>query len=275
MTARAILFDLGETLWHFPVPLPPDAYHRHAAAQIGPLLADWGVAADCGALSRRLLAEVQRVWMGAKGRSLLSPSFEEIVDGVCAELGLRLEGEQCAQLWGAWQVDRARLGRQLYPDALTTLAWARSSGYRVGLVTNGWSGRAALLNELAGCTLASAFDVIAVSADVGWLKPHPEIFYAALDALGAEAEETVMVGNRLDADIAGAKLLGMRAVWKRNGRRDQRDAAALAPDAMIDDLWELRRLPFLAKDGDALSRLTPPAPRDDGERDWRTSRALS
>lgn len=272
MGVRVIFFDLGQTLWHFPVPAPPDAYHRQAAAQIGPLLAGWGLAADGGELSRQLLAAAQRAWAGAKARSLLSPSFEEIVERVGEALGLRLEWEQCAQLWYAWQVDRARLGRQLYPDALTTLAWARASGYRLGLVTNGWSGREALLAELAGCTLGRAFDVVIASAEVGWLKPHPEIYYAALDALGAEAAEAVMVGNRLDADIAGAKRLGMRAVWKRNGRRDPGDMPMIAPDAMIDDLWELRRLPFLAREDDALSRLTAPAPREDGERDWRTWR---
>ena len=63
--------------------------------------------------------------------------------------------------------------------------------------------------------LADAIDAVASSHSVGWRKPHPAIFQRALDLTGARAEETVMVGDRLDADVAGAQALGMRAVLRR------------------------------------------------------------
>ena len=256
MTVRAILFDLDNTLWHFPVSVQDDVLHARCAEQVGPLLDDWGLDCDAVDLSRRLLRAVERARREAVAGSLLSPDWGEAVDGILREGGMSLEPEQIDALWSAWQPDGARLGRQLYPDTVTTLAWATSAGYRLGLISNRWSGAALLRRELDACNLGRVFDCLAVSSDIGWLKPHPEIYYAALRALGAEPGETVMVGDSLRTDIAGAKLLGMRAVWKRNGRREQpATGPAIPPDATIDDLWELRRLPFLMRDGDSVASI--------------------
>jgi HAD superfamily hydrolase (TIGR01549 family) len=255
MTVSAVLFDLGDTLWHFPVQITGDLLHSRCAEQIGPLLAAWGVEADATDLSSRLLDAVEAETAAAAAGSLLSPDFAEVVDRVVRERGLSLGPAQLEQLWSAWHVDGARMGRQLYPDTVTTLEWARREGYLIGLITNGWYGCDVLQRELDRCHLGRAFDCITVSCDAGWLKPHPEIFYTALRGLGVEPPETVMVGDSPRTDIAGAKLLGMRAVLKRNGRRQPRDTeAAIPPDAMIDDLWELRRLPFLARGDDTVAR---------------------
>src|SRR5262245_42293810 len=249
MAIRALLFDLDDTLWYFPVAVTEDTLHHRCAEQIAPLLTRWGVQADAEALSRAIRAEAESISRAAAASSLLSPDFLEAVDRAAQQAGLTQEPEQVEELWAAWHVDGARLGRQLYPDTLTTLAWARGAGYRLGLVSNRWWGRALLEPELTTAGLDGLFDAITVSCDVGWLKPHSEMFYAALRALGCAPEEAVAVGDSLRADVAGAKLLGMGAVLKRNGRRDQQAVeSGIEPDAVIDDLWELRRIPWLARE---------------------------
>jgi HAD superfamily hydrolase (TIGR01549 family) len=264
MTVRAILLDLDNTIWHFPVQVPDDVLHARCAEQIAPLFAAWGVNYDCVDLSRRLLSAVERARREAVAGSLLSPDWGEALDGVLRDAAIGLDPEQMDALWSAWQVDGARLGRQLYPDTVSTLEWAKREGYRLGLISNRWSSAALLRHELDRSNLGRAFDCLTVSSDVGWLKPHPEIFYAALRGLGTEAGETVMVGDSLRTDIVGAKMLGMRAVWKRNGRRNHpATAAEIPPDAMIDDLWELRRVPFLVRDGDAVAESVRLLKRDE------------
>ncbi|MGE3597935.1 MAG: HAD family hydrolase [Dehalococcoidia bacterium] len=244
---RALLFDLGDTLWHFPVTMPDDALHARCAAQIEPLLEGWGWTDDPRALSRQILGGVEQARREAEAGSLISPDYRDVLDGVVRAAGLHLDGDQLDALWEAWRVDGALLGRQLYPDTVATLRWASEAGYRLGLVSNRWYGSDRLQGELQTCGLGTIFHSVTVSSDAGWLKPHPEIFYAALGALGADVAETVMVGDSVRDDIAGAKRLGMRAIWKRNGRRHQSQPDPLIPpDAMIDDLWELRRLPLLA-----------------------------
>lgn len=50
------------------------------------------------------------------------------------------------------------------------------------------------------------------SMDIGHAKPHPEMFRAALTALGVAPEEALHVGDIERTDIAGALGVGMRAV---------------------------------------------------------------
>lgn len=72
-------------------------------------------------------------------------------------------------------------------------------------------------------------------------KPSPAYFEAALEALGATAEETTMVGDDVDADIVPAKRLGLQAVLVRTGkfRADTLAAADLQPDMVLDSVADL------------------------------------
>jgi HAD superfamily hydrolase (TIGR01458 family) len=75
-------------------------------------------------------------------------------------------------------------------------------------------------------------------------KPSAAYFEAALAELGAGAGETTMVGDDVEADIGGAKALGMRAVLVRTGKfREQTLASAdPQPDEVIDSLADLPTL---------------------------------
>lgn len=48
-------------------------------------------------------------------------------------------------------------------------------------------------------------------------KPHPPMFEIALEQLGTDAAATLMIGDRLDTDIAGAKALGLPTVLLLTG----------------------------------------------------------
>jgi putative hydrolase of the HAD superfamily len=60
--------------------------------------------------------------------------------------------------------------------------------------------------------LRDLFGVVADSGALGVTKPAPEIFLHAARALGARAEDCVMVGDSIPRDIAGAAAAGMRKV---------------------------------------------------------------
>jgi len=57
------------------------------------------------------------------------------------------------------------------------------------------------------------FSAVAVSSELGWLKPHPELYRTALDCIGVDAAEALFVGDDLDNDVRGPKALGLRAAW--------------------------------------------------------------
>jgi len=85
--------------------------------------------------------------------------------------------------------------------------------------------------------LAKFFDVVIVSAAINKRKPSPEIFQAALDKLGVGAAEAVFVGDTVDADIKGAKSIGMKTIFIE--RRPQKEVEQFCPDQTIKSLSEL------------------------------------
>ena len=90
------------------------------------------------------------------------------------------------------------------------------------------------------------------------MKPHPSIFEAALRKAGVTPDESVMVGDSLAHDIAGARRIGMRGVLVARSR---------VPDALPDDVFVIRtprELPPLL----GISGVV----RDAGLKTWPTDR---
>jgi haloacid dehalogenase superfamily, subfamily IA, variant 3 with third motif having DD or ED/haloacid dehalogenase superfamily, subfamily IA, variant 1 with third motif having Dx(3-4)D or Dx(3-4)E len=94
------------------------------------------------------------------------------------------------------------------PEMLTRL---KSAGLKLGLISNATSGRL-IRRTLAKTGLTSYFDQVVVSADLGICKPNPLLFHHIIQALQADPASVIMVGDRLDADIAGARAVGIRSV---------------------------------------------------------------
>jgi putative hydrolase of the HAD superfamily len=85
--------------------------------------------------------------------------------------------------------------------------------------------------------LAPYFDHIMVSGGFGEGKPSPAIFRHCMDLLGIEANEGIMVGDKLTTDIKGALSVGMKAVWIN--RRELKRSDEIIPDYEIEELNEL------------------------------------
>jgi len=79
------------------------------------------------------------------------------------------------------------------------------------------------------------FCAVVVSSELGWLKPHPELYRTALTRIGARAEETVFVGDNLDNDIRAPKALGLRTAWLTTEPSKQPPEA----DITLSDLRQL------------------------------------
>jgi putative hydrolase of the HAD superfamily len=117
--------------------------------------------------------------------------------------------------------------RQPVSGAAALLAEVRTRA-RVAIVSNN------LLEEqqqkLRHCALDRYVDALIVSEEVGVSKPEPGIFRAALDALGCDAGDAVMLGDSWAADVVGALGAGIRAVWFNPKGKPAPDAAAGVPE---------------------------------------------
>ncbi len=97
------------------------------------------------------------------------------------------------------------------------------------------------LDILERAGVADLFQTVVVSDEVGWRKPHPEIFSRALARLGVAPADALFVGDRADIDVVGAQRMGMPSVWVNRGGQAL-PAGIPPPDYEVRDLAELARI---------------------------------
>lgn len=245
MTIRAVLFDLGDTLWHFPQLPPFEVIRNETVRRINELLRSWGIEpeGDLIFLGRDIRFALERADREAYQGDCVSPHLPTLAKEVAASKGLRLSDEQAVELWHTWNLGGVFLGRTVFEDAPAALDWLRERGYRLGAVTNRHLGGPMFREEMRRHGLLDYFQALSVSCEVGYMKPHPRIFQHALEALAVPPAEAAMVGDSLRADIGGAQALGLTTVWRRRAGRAG-DADGIVPDFAVDALWELTSLPI-------------------------------
>ena len=125
----------------------------------------------------------------------------------------------------------------LYEDVPAGLKALSERNIRIGLISNS---HRCLESFQSHFELEGLIDVAISSSQHGYMKPHPSIFLAALKLAGADASESVMVGDSLSQDIEGARRVGMRGVLVR---RSEAISAAETTDVPV--IRSLRELPEL------------------------------
>jgi putative hydrolase of the HAD superfamily len=235
---RAVLFDWGDTLFHF-------AYDE--------TLLESGWEAGLATLDRDGLPSPDET--AARFREQYVPllfvpgSVDEIeYPGMIRELleGFGIEVDDAAldrflaAEHAAWEP-----ARQLGAHTHALLDSLRDRGLATGLVSNAFDPGWLLHEDLARMGLEDRLDVAVFSSEIGKRKPHPAIFQAVLERLGVAPEEALFVGDRRYEDIRGAKELGMATVLALWFRADD-DERGLEPDfeafTPMDVLNAVRRL---------------------------------
>jgi len=252
----AVLFDLGDTLWHFPSMPPVEVIRNETVRRIKELLEGWGEEVTEGRyfLGRDIRMAVEEETSRAFHGDGVDPGYPGLCRRVAAQHGLTLTPEQGEELWETWNLGGQFLGRTLFPGVLDTLRWLRDRGFRLGSVTNRGYGGPRFKQEMRDLGLTDLFEVVAVSCDVGYMKPHPRIFEHALDAMRLDPRQVAMVGDNIRADVEGPKALGMTAIWCRPPLDEPVEASAdppevvggARPDYTIDSVSEIPGLPLFA-----------------------------
>lgn len=97
-------------------------------------------------------------------------------------------------------------------DAHDALLGLRELGVRRGICSNAPFPAEMMHRQLQTNGVTDLVDAVVFSSEVGRRKPAPEVYRAALDAIGTAAERTLFVGDRVREDYEGPRALGMRAV---------------------------------------------------------------
>ena len=251
--ARAIVFDLGGTLWYHPPRVFDDQERvRGASARRTRSLLAPHTVGDDGALAIQ-----NELWDEYVNRIEDDPGVEPdgaaILEDVLLAKGLPADRGYAEQVWEQSFLGTEFFGAQLFSDAVPALEWARDRGLRQAILSNRPFGGDLLHADLEALGIAGFFDVVVASADLGLRKPRPEPFLRVLAELGVVPDEALMVGDVLEADVAGGHEAGMVTVWlNRSGRALKGwDAhyprTGVMPDYTIESLGDLKGLPPLRK----------------------------
>jgi putative hydrolase of the HAD superfamily len=234
----AVLFDWGDTLFHFA--WEESLVEAGWEAGLATLDRD-GLPGHEDTAARFRERYLPLLWIPGSLDEIEYPAMvRELLEGFCIELSdddlsRFLEAEH-----SAWEP-----ARQLGDSTHALLDSLRERGLKTGLVSNAFDPGWLLRNDLERMGLADRLDAAVFSSEVGKRKPHPAIFEAALEQLGVEPERALFVGDRRFEDVRGAKEAGMTTVLAYWFRADE-DERGLEPDyeafTQMDVLNVVRRL---------------------------------
>lgn len=150
--------------------------------------------------------------------------------------GIELEREQLEQLCWLWYLPLGEAAR-VEAGTADVLRELQEMGLRLGIVSNTFLPGVVLDRHLRACDLLEFFPVRVYSSETVYRKPDGRIYARALERLGVEAGEAVMVGDKVREDIRGSQRAGLRAVFKR-GELNRRKRV-WGPVPVIERLGEL------------------------------------
>ncbi len=173
----------------------------------------------CVGLTGSLLQEWERAWW----RQVVRQTFAEV--GSLAAFGEERFEAFFARLFEYFATSDPW---ELYPETLPVLAALQQEGIRLGVISNFDSRLPRVLQALQ---LEGYFSSLTLSTQVGYAKPDPRIFQAALAAQGIPPEAAWHIGDSRREDYQGAKAAGLGALWLDREGKDSSCRERIA------DLW--------------------------------------
>jgi len=204
MKYKHLFFDLDHTLWDF------DANARATLAQlhIDLDLVSKGVH-DFDMFHKNYLQHNEKLWARYRNGYIkqedlrLKRMWLTLLDFKIADQEL---ARQLSELF--LQLLPART--LLFPDTKEVLQYLGDKGYQLHLITNGFE--KTQHSKLKHSGLSKFFKEVITSESSNSLKPQKEIFDFALVKTGAFAAHSIMIGDSLEIDVAGAMNAGMDQV---------------------------------------------------------------
>lgn len=210
MCYRNFLFDLYGTL--------ADIHTNESKKALWASLAGWyrahGAQYSPWRLRRRYLelAEQERKDAGQRHPAFSFPDIqiERVFQALYREKGVSVSADAVAETALFFRT-LSRSYIRLYPQIRPMLAELRRNGKRCILLSNAQA--VFTIPELKLLGIDRLFDDIFISSMEECAKPDTHFYALACERCGLDAKDTLMVGNDLSTDIAGAKLFGIDSVY--------------------------------------------------------------
>jgi putative hydrolase of the HAD superfamily len=236
---EAVIFDWGGTLtpWH-EVDLPEQwrvfAREVHGIPVDDPDMPAEDLA-EAEALAARILEAETAVWQRGR-REHTSATLAQVLDDAGVDPEHDRHHLALAAYHRFWEP-------HTHTDPQVRPLWEglRDRGLRIGVLSNTIWSRAYHREVFQRDGVLHLLDGDVYSSEIHRVKPHPEAFLAACDAIDVAPERAVYVGDRLFEDVHGPHQVGMRAIWVPHSvlPADQRVEVDVTPDAEAHQLLDV------------------------------------
>jgi len=202
---KAVFFDYYNTL----VDYDPPREETHAK-----LLGEMGIKISPQELRRPIMLADDFLSKEHSQKSLAKRSKEEVAAlygryqaMIFKEAGLEASQELVGNVLKRWMTLDLKMA--LYKDVAPALDELKKRGLTLGLISNVDRDIDADYERLG---LSHWLQLKIISKDVGFTKPHPEIFQVAVAKAEVQPAEAIYVGDQYEIDIVGARGVGMRGI---------------------------------------------------------------
>ena len=225
---KAVLFDLGNTLvklW-----IPETVYHR--------ILTSFNINRSIEEI-REALVKAQKDSERLKYEQLFGKiPYEEYWnkrDGLLLRhLGLPLDRKLLKKIQTRW-FDYAEC--PLFPDVNPVLSKLRERGLKMGIISTGYEQDIEAITQKTGLQ-KELFEVIVGADTLKKTKPDPEVFKYALTKLKVKPQETLFVGDEIDADYRGAENAGIHALLIQRTENKTSQTSDLSTIGSLEEVFK-------------------------------------
>ncbi|NLA16096.1 MAG: noncanonical pyrimidine nucleotidase, YjjG family [Bacteroidales bacterium] len=202
MKYRFFLFDLDNTLWDF------DANARDCITELITTHTLEEHIPDLNEFYEKYHSNNLALWELYESGKMTQETLRYKRFVITFEQAGIPHAEELARVFGKQYLDLMPTKTRLMPHALEVLEFLTDKGAAMALITNGF--KQVQYKKVKSSGLDIFFrDRIFISEEVGYHKPSPNIFSAALTAINGKKKETLMVGDSFRNDMEGAQVFGI------------------------------------------------------------------
>jgi 2-haloalkanoic acid dehalogenase type II len=225
LVIKAVLFDLGNTLVKMWV--PELTYER--------VLASLGIRRSVEEIKEALAKTEEQFKLHKYRLTYGKVPYKEYWDKwdalVLKNLGVSEDRRLIREIQTRWY-DHADC--VIYSDVKHTLSKLKQKGLKTGLISTAYEEDINAISKKAGLK-TNLFDIVIGANTIKEEKPHPDVFKYALKKLNVKPEETLFIGDNIDADYNGAENVGINALLIQ---RTEAKTSGLRTITSLDDTFK-------------------------------------
>ncbi|MEA3297539.1 MAG: HAD family hydrolase [candidate division Zixibacteria bacterium] len=221
LSPKAVIFDLGSTLIEYPSTIWEEVMIECLSA-VRELLVGEGHDLPDGNEFHREFQNIREDYSRTAGETLVEWTVPQAIRRLLDKFSIIADDELVDRVFDAYYKPIVRY-IYMYDDTVGTLQKIKDKGIVTGLVSNTIFPEETHINELKRFGAEPYLDFMLFSSTFGLRKPHPDIFYKAVNLAGFAPAECVYVGDRYIEDINGPNGIGMPAILRVHEARDYPD----------------------------------------------------